>query len=239
MSTYLKQIASFTTNPDRTYIGQTFSVKEKCYDVIKSVVLYLMLSLIACIPIFSVLKLIDFLFKIDMAQVRDNFVKKSINKSDFIWVAALLAPIIEEVVFRLWLSFKKRDIVISLTLISLLIAVKLNGHHIYQLQVDEIIKLLGIATLSGIIILFLSRRIPTVEITNLAFKSIYWISCALFGLLHITNFGTFNWKIAWAYPFFVIPQLLLGCILGFIRIKDGLIWAIMVHCLVNFILVKL
>ncbi|RYE30846.1 MAG: CPBP family intramembrane metalloprotease [Sphingobacteriaceae bacterium] len=37
----------------------------------------------------------------------------------------------------------------------------------------------------------------------------------------------------WAYPFFVLPQLLFGFILGFIRIKSGFYWALLTHCVVN------
>lgn len=65
------------------------------------------------------------------------------------------------------------------------------------------------------------------DISNLSFGSVIG-----FGLVHITNYDFESIPI-YFYPIMVIPQLIGGLILGIIRIRFGLRYAILQHSLFN------
>jgi len=63
----------------------------------------------------------------------------------------------------------------------------------------------------------------------------YFLSLA-FGFYHITNFEITT-TILLMSPLLVAPQLSVGVFLGFIRVRFGLVWAILLHACYNLILV--
>lgn len=64
------------------------------------------------------------------------------------------------------------------------------------------------------------------------FKIIFYVFAITFGLVHITNFKLTTNVILLA-PFLVAPQIILGTYLGFIRIRFGLLWSILLHATYN------
>ncbi len=69
-----------------------------------------------------------------------------------------------------------------------------------------------------------------------SFAYAFYISVLLFGMIHISNFEDLNGHY-WAVPFMILPQLCAGTFLGFIRVKQGLIWSILLHAGHNLILI--
>lgn len=67
------------------------------------------------------------------------------------------------------------------------------------------------------------------------FKVIFWILTLLFGYIHLSNYEI-NTSIILFSLFLVLPQIVLGSILGFIRVRFGLLWAIGLHAAYNLIL---
>ena len=67
------------------------------------------------------------------------------------------------------------------------------------------------------------------------FKSIFYFFTVCFGFMHITNFELTPqvWLLS---PLLVAPQVSVGFILGFIRIKFGLLWSMILHASYNLIL---
>ncbi|WP_298764680.1 CPBP family intramembrane glutamic endopeptidase [uncultured Polaribacter sp.] len=68
------------------------------------------------------------------------------------------------------------------------------------------------------------------------FKSAFYIFAILFGFVHIFNFEITT-NVIILSPLLVLPQILLGGYLGYIRIRFGLIWAIALHGAYNGILI--
>ncbi len=68
------------------------------------------------------------------------------------------------------------------------------------------------------------------------FKYVFYLFTAIFGFYHITNFEI-NSTVLLFSPLLVLPQLSVGTLLGFIRVRFGLLWAIGLHAAYNFILV--
>lgn len=64
------------------------------------------------------------------------------------------------------------------------------------------------------------------------FKPAFYIFTVVFGLIHITNFKITT-NVLLLAPILVLPQTILGGYLGFIRVKFGLIWSILLHACYN------
>jgi membrane protease YdiL (CAAX protease family) len=71
------------------------------------------------------------------------------------------------------------------------------------------------------------------EIAQKYKKPIIITSILLFGLMHIFNYVPLQWQLIWIYPLYVLPQLGMGIALTYVRFKNGFIWGIALHCLIN------
>ncbi len=69
-----------------------------------------------------------------------------------------------------------------------------------------------------------------------SFPIVFYLITLIFGFVHLSNFGL-NTTTILLSPLLVSPQLCVGLILGFIRIRFGLIWSIGLHACYNLILV--
>lgn len=67
------------------------------------------------------------------------------------------------------------------------------------------------------------------------FKIVFWLLTLVFGFYHITNFEMTT-TVLLLSPLLVLPQIIVGAILGFIRVRFNLIWAIGLHAAYNLIL---
>ena len=67
------------------------------------------------------------------------------------------------------------------------------------------------------------------------FKIVFYTLTILFGLIHISNF-TMTKNVLLLTPILVLPQILLGGYLGFIRVRFDLGWSIALHACYNGVL---
>jgi len=67
------------------------------------------------------------------------------------------------------------------------------------------------------------------------FKIVFWLLTLLFGFYHITNFEMTT-TVLLLSPLLVLPQIIVGAILGFVRVRFNLLWAIGLHAVYNLIL---
>lgn len=140
------------------------------------------------------------------------------NKWLFVVFGVILAPLIEEPIFRLHLDLKKPSIWWSLIL-SLLLASVLWFPLIF---IGYMIYLL----------VSVSNHNPPPQ------SLVVYVSAALFGLVHITNFKNFDYSQHFFYiPFLVAIQVWVGLVLSYIRLKHGMIWAILFHGVYNAVLI--
>ncbi|MDN5285316.1 MAG: family intrarane metalloprotease [Mucilaginibacter sp.] len=237
MTYFISELWIFTLNPKKSYPAKFLSTKSKFLDVFNAIIWYFILAIIAFIPILGLIKVIHHFFSIDILKIRDDHMKKAINGSHILLISALIGPIVEEVLFRLWLTFKKTKIAISLIAICLVLIIKFNSPYLYTVKINKefCYYLIG-ALISGFTLFGLFNLSFFKNLSNKYFKVIYWASCIGFGLTHLVNFAPLKLSLIWAYPFFVLPQILLGFVLGFIRIKNGFFWALLIHCLINLFL---
>ena len=71
-----------------------------------------------------------------------------------------------------------------------------------------------------------------------SFKIAFYSFALLFGLIHITNYEL-STKIILLSPILILPQLLGGGYLGYIRVRFGLRWSILLHATFNFLILNL
>lgn len=133
---------------------------------------------IAISPLFS---LLEYFNLIDMSTHKVEEMFAGMSKTQMLLVAAIVAPLLEEAIFR------------------------------------------------APITLFKNRK---------KFKIAFYVFAVLFGYVHISNFEITTNVILFS-PLLVLPQILLGGYLGFIRVRFGLHWAIFLHAAYNGILVSL
>lgn len=67
------------------------------------------------------------------------------------------------------------------------------------------------------------------------FPWVYYSSCLLFGLVHLGNFDNAK-DLLWLTPFLIAPQTVMGFFLGFLRVRLGLHYAMLLHMCHNGIL---
>jgi membrane protease YdiL (CAAX protease family) len=68
------------------------------------------------------------------------------------------------------------------------------------------------------------------------FKYVFYGLTLIFGFYHITNFEI-STTILLLSPILVAPQISVGTLLGFIRVRFGLWWSILLHALYNLLLI--
>jgi membrane protease YdiL (CAAX protease family) len=68
------------------------------------------------------------------------------------------------------------------------------------------------------------------------FKYAFYMSVLLFGVVHIFNFQG-DAQLYFFAPLLIAPQLIAGIFLGYIRVKLGLKWSILLHASYNTILI--
>lgn len=82
-------------------------------------------------------------------------------------------------------------------------------------------------------------RAPLTAFSKRYFKFGFYVLTILFGLVHLTNYEI-STNVLLVTPILVAPQIILGGYLGFVRVKFGLLWSILLHATYNafFILIS-
>lgn len=64
------------------------------------------------------------------------------------------------------------------------------------------------------------------------FKAAFYIIAILFGLVHLSNYTITN-NVLFLTPILIAPQTILGGYFGYIRVRFGLSWSILLHACYN------
>ena len=145
----------------------------------------------------------------------------------------LLAPVYEEIIFRSWLKLKKVNVILILVTLTAFIAKAL-----YDAKFTSVGILFAIISVFSVLLLTLGRkRMENFIAAN--FKYFFYASVLIFGLVHATNFTGNPWVILAFAPLLGSPQLILGYILGYIRMQNGLVYSMLFHMSVNALIVVL
>ncbi len=144
---------------------------------------------------------------------------------EFLYVV-MVGPVLEEILFRSWLKFKIINILLFAGVLIFLFLINI-GHKPYVVFVTGTLLFVFFSTLH----LFKQENIAS--FIQKHFKFFFYASSLGFGLVHATNFTGHPWLILALSPILAGPQIVLGFLLGYIRMKNGLVYSILLHMLVN------
>ncbi len=141
----------------------------------------------------------------------------------------IVAPIAEEVMFRLGLSFKRTIVGLWAGLLPFVTA-----FYLFQCRVWYI---LVICAVTGVLLFWLiSHHTKDEQWAEWRKKYIIpamWISAIGFGLVHFKAFTVLNWQV---FPFAlatILVPMAGGCIFTYVRVNLGFWWGVLAHCIFN------
>ncbi|MES2267012.1 MAG: CPBP family glutamic-type intramembrane protease [Bacteroidota bacterium] len=147
-----------------------------------------------------------------------------------VFYISIMAPVIEEAIFRLPLTFKRQHIAIAFGFALVLIAKLVPGLANQSLFINILARI----AMFGIGYFIITQLTPALKTPGKYFQTILIItSIIVFGLMHILNYIPLHWDIVIIYPLYVIPQLIMGWALTYVRFKNGYLWGMGLHALIN------
>ena len=197
----------------------------------KGILLYFVLQICALLLMFLVdeflIKKIGFpsVFKLMIES------QKKIKGYYGFFLVVILGPLVEELIFRLILVPKRRNIAIFTFVFLFLV---LNKTY-YINKIDWLLLVSSaVSGLLSFLVFNLLKRNPKIETAiGKRQKIITIVSVVLFGLLHIANIETLHWELALLYPVYALPQMILGYISSVQRLKLGFVWGLLFHSMIN------
>jgi hypothetical protein len=161
------------------------------------------------------------------------------NSPRFVLIAIVFAPLIEEVLFRSWLGFRRGVLVILPALLLLLTGLGLMSET-NPSALTQLIVLIAFAAaaLYGWKWYVLKPGVAEQSrILRHVFPFIFWGTALLFGGMHGANFAP-GFPI-WAMPVVVLPLIFVGAVFGFIRMRFGFLIGILFHSGYNALVVTI
>lgn len=227
----IKQLIDFAKNPDNNYSDQSFAGKLKSFGTL------FLLNLVVVGVIMGLLSAIEPFLPKELME--DHKVSEMFDEGN-IWVmllmAAVSAPIGEELIFRFPLKFKVWVIHTLLCVIFIFTGVKLAFAH------NTVVQIAGGVILLPLLILYLvkiKRVAPFyAQVWKNKFGVVFYTFTAIFALIHIGNYPLI-WATLIAMPVLILPQFTIGIFLGYIRVRFGILWSIAFHAIHNGLFVLL
>lgn len=141
----------------------------------------------------------------------------------------ILGPVFEELVCRLWLKEAKFNIVISQSICVVFLVYALYKNS--NVFINEMIIITSLVS----IVFILEKCIK--NFFQRYFMFIFYLSSVVFGLMHVLNFiGIENLFEALVCT---SPQIVLGIVLGYIRMNYGFKYGLLFHSFINLSVVLL
>lgn len=140
------------------------------------------------------------------------------------------APLVEEVIFRGWLSGRKRHLAaIAVPILGAFGAGILSGTGVAGNGI-WVITIAVFCVGFTILLFWTGRDRPPMRWFERAFPVLFWLSTIAFACIHLANFDA---GALWVLLPLVLPQFLLGVLLGYLRVHYGLWASIALHALHN------
>jgi len=171
-----------------------------------------------------------------------------LNGSELWKVAALaviFAPIAEELLFRLHLKYRIANYVfLMLTLIGMVFLIIRHYLPVFPTDAEGLMTLFATRSFLMTILLVIVFTVAGVAVMIIRdkkagwlernFPFVFYLTALVFAMIHISNFQLppEQWYLG---PLIVLPQFILGCYLGYIRLRNNIGYSIYIHALNNLI----
>jgi Type II CAAX prenyl endopeptidase Rce1-like len=147
------------------------------------------------------------------------------------WITVLFAPIFEEIENRLFLNLKKYAVAISLGCMFFFYSGPVWYLNNGDFNFVFFIRIAATIAIMTSIYLYLPIRLLLYLKSN--FQYVFLFSALLFGYGHIMNFAPLTIKVILLSPILVLTQIIYGLALGYLRMKNGILWSISLHISIN------
>jgi membrane protease YdiL (CAAX protease family) len=141
----------------------------------------------------------------------------------------IVAPVLEEVMFRLGLSFKRTIVALWVGLLPVVCAYYMHHCRVWYILVGLVVV--------GALLFWLVYHFTTDDQWKVWRKKYVipamWISAISFGLVHFMAFTVLNWQVL---PFAITTVLVPmagGCAVTYARVNLGFWWGVLLHCIIN------
>ena len=144
----------------------------------------------------------------------------------------IYVPALEELIFRLPLKIKTSFISFSLGMLLY----SLFGFSYTHFEITLLKPYLGVLLFLVSLPLalnFILKKLNVVELIIKNYKVYFYLLATGFALVHIGNFKPINYNLIFLYPFYVLPQFVMGVSMGYVRNKYGLQYSLLLHSLIN------
>lgn len=230
----------FLKNPGFTRM-ENLSGTTKIVILFKVLILTYIGIIIAQMPyqILNGLNLMDEVSKKGLRVIQAMSDQKSDYRPYFIFSTVLFAPILEETAFRFFLTkFKINYFIISVSLIVGSFIMYFISNLLWR---PESFLLFSLSTyiyvfiISGIIgwglWLLRNNLIEIKEFWNSNARFVFYSVAILFALFHLMNFNLNVNNFLYA-PILILPFFVFGLSFGYIRIRLGLIYSVILHIVI-------
>ena len=228
----MKDLLKFYSLSEINY-RHKYPLIQKIKYFAKGILLYFVLQICALLLMFLVdeflIKKMGFpsVFKLMIES------QKKIKGYYGFFLVVILGPLVEELIFRLILVPKRRNIAIFTFVFSFLVLNK--TYYVNKIDWLLLVSLVASGLLSFLVFNLLKRN-PKIETAiGKRQKTITMVSVVLFGLLHIVNIENLYWELTLLYPVYALPQMILGYISSVQRLKLGFVWGLFFHSMINLI----
>ena len=147
----------------------------------------------------------------------------------------ILAPLCEESIFRLGLSFKRLTVGLWAGLLPVVVA-----WSVFYCRVWYILLLFAIA--GGLIFWLICRYTTDEQWKNWRKKYIIpamWVTAIGFGLFHLNAFSVLNWLVLPYALVTILQPMADGCVFTYARVNLGFWWSVLLHFAKNLLVVLL
>jgi len=165
----------------------------------------------------------------------DSFNEKLRQNIVNVIIIFTIAPLCEELAFRLPLIPKKEYWLLGAVII---LYFSFGGKYtsLSAFQNGYRLMFFCLSILTVVALFFIIKEEKLISFINSHYFAYFYFVCITFGLIHIFNArDSFQWNIFYLYPLFVIPQMIMGVIMGYLRNTEHFIYGLLFHMLFNFI----
>lgn len=141
-------------------------------------------------------------------------------------LVVVVAPVLEEIAFRSWLSGRPGTIFALLWIGAGLAGLAVFGPGAGP--AGPIVALVGLVL--AIMMLIALRGRPPLPVVRRHFAWLFWASAIAFALVHLANYT--EGALAILLPL-LVPQFVLGTLAGYVRVNCGLAWSMALHAAHN------
>lgn len=175
---------------------------------------------------------------IDTESLPHKLNQEGIDMMSLMLAGIILAPILEEYVFRFFLKWKYIFLIAMVSVVLLFMTEMWpeTGGSFWLIGGVVVFSLCGL-------VWFVSKNRRWDVMAERSFRKhfmlVFYGQALIFGLVHISNYDVGEMTNLYILPFLVIPQMLLGVILGYSRLMYGQWSNIYLHALHNGILITI